>query len=147
MPDAAQNNSRKNIIPRLSWRVWGIIFAGWTLYGVFFAFQGYLNSAYYGRPMPFGRSLLIWLICAYIWALLTPFIIGLAYRFPVERGHYLSSIALHLVASALIASLQLALYVFARQWLLGDPSRPFSPLQSFQNLVVADFHASLLLYW
>jgi two-component system LytT family sensor kinase len=146
MSDVERHNARK-IIPQLSWMLWGIIFGSWTLYGAFFACQAYLNSAYYGKPIPFGRTLMVWLICAYLWALLTPFIIRLARRFPVERSQYLRSTAVHLFASALFSSLQLALYVFARQWLLGDTSRPFSPLQSFQNILVAEFHTGLLLYW
>ncbi|HEX8071100.1 MAG TPA: histidine kinase [Pyrinomonadaceae bacterium] len=91
--------------------------------------------------------MIVWLICAYLWALLTPSIIRLARRCPIERGQYLRSTALHLFASALFSAFQLALYVFARQWLLGDTSRPFSPLQSLQNILVAEFHAGLLLYW
>jgi sensor histidine kinase YesM len=31
--------------------------------------------------------------------------------------------------------------------LLGDPRRPFSPLRAFQNIFIAEFHASLLIYW
>jgi two-component system LytT family sensor kinase len=135
------------IMPRFSLRLWGVIFGGWTLYGLFFACQTYLNSAYFGKVIPFGRALVVWLSCAYIWALLTPLIIGLARLFPLERGRYMRAVAVHLPASVLVATLQLGSYVFARQWLLGDPSRPFSPLQSFQNILVAEFHASLLIYW
>ena len=147
MPDAERNNIRKKIIPQLSRRLWFVIFVSWTLYGLFFACQAYFNYAYYARPIPFGRTLTVWLICAYLWALLTPPIIRLARRFPVERGQYLHSTALHLLAGTLFSSLQLALYVIASQWLLGDASRPFSPLQSFQNILVAEFHTGLLLYW
>jgi sensor histidine kinase YesM len=100
-----------------------------------------------GRLIPFGRTLIVWLSCAYIWALLTPLIIRLAQIFPLERGKYLRAIAVHLLASVLLATLQLGIYIFARHWLLGDASRPFSPLQSFQNILAAEFHASLLIYW
>lgn len=147
MPEAGRINLGKKSLPQLSWRRWSVIFGSWTLYGVFFACQAYLNSAYYGKPIPFGRTLIVWLSCAYIWALLTPLIIRLARRFPVERSKYLRTIAVHLFASALFSSLQLGIYVFVRQWLLGDTSRPFSPLQSFQNIFVAEFHANLLIYW
>src|ERR671917_68225 len=107
MPDAERYNVSEKTIPRRGWRPWGIIFVGWTLYGVFFACQTYLNSAYYGKPTPFVRTLMVWLICAYLWALLTPSIIRIARRFPVERGQYLRSTAVHLFASALFSSLQL----------------------------------------
>jgi len=69
MPEAVQNNAGKKIIPQLSWRWWGVIFGGWTLYGLIFACQAYLNSAYFGKTIPFGRTLIVWLGCAYIRAL------------------------------------------------------------------------------
>lgn len=147
MPEAEQNNAGKKIIPRLSWSWWGVIFGGWTLYGLIFACQTYLNSAYFGKTVPFGRTLVVWLSCAYIWALLTPLIIRLAARFPVERGGWFPAIAVHLSAAALFATLQLGIYVFVHQWLLGDTSGAFSPLQSFRNILVAEFHANLLIYW
>ena len=147
MHEAEVNNSRKINIRWRGLSRWGVIFGCWTFYGLFFACQTYLNSAYLGRMIPFRRTLVVWLSCAYIWALLTPLMIRLARRFPLERGRYLRAIAVHLLASVVFATLQLGMYVFARQWLLGDASAPFSPLQSFQNLLVAEFHASLLIYW
>jgi len=132
---------------RWSRKWWGLIFAGWTLLGSFFAVQTYLNSVYSGRPLPFGQTLVVWLSCVYIWALLTPFVIHLARRFPVERGTFLRGVAVHLFAGALVSLLQLGIYIFVRQWLLGDPSRPFYPLATFQKILVGEFHAGLLLYW
>ncbi len=126
---------------------WCLIFCGWTLFGVFFACQSYVNNAYFGRPIAWGRTLTVWLTCAYIWALLTPLIIRLSRRFPIERGEYLRGVTAHLFASALFSLLQLGIYIFARQGLLGDPSKSFSPLQSFQNIFIAEFHANLLIYW
>ncbi|MBA3322320.1 MAG: histidine kinase [Pyrinomonadaceae bacterium] len=130
-----------------SWKWWSLIFGGWTLFGIFFACQAYLNNAYFGRPLSFGRTLVVWLSCVYIWAVLTPLIIRLARQFPIERGTYLRGLTVHLLAGTLVSLLQLGIYIFVRQWLLGDPSKSFSPLKSFQNIFVAEFHANLLLYW
>lgn len=124
-----------------------VIFGGWTLFGVFFAVQAYVNNSYFGRPVAWGRTLVVWLSCAYIWALLTPLVIGLARRFPIERGHYLRALLAHLISGTLLALLQLAIYIFIHQMLLGDPQRPFSPLRAFQNIFIAEFHANLLIYW
>lgn len=132
---------------RRSWKWWGVIFIGWTLLGSFFAVHAYLNSVYLGRTLPFGQTLVVWLSCVYIWALLTPLIIQLARRFPVERGAYLPGVAVHLLAGALVSLLHLGIYIFVRQWLLGDPSRPFFPLETFQKILVGEFHANLLHYW
>lgn len=127
--------------------MWVLLFGGWTLFALFFTGQSYLQSAYSGRPILWGRVLVIWLICSYIWALLTPPIIWLARRFPIERGSYLRNLPLHLLASVLLSLLQLGSYVFVNHWLLGDAARPFSPLQLFRNLFVAEFHTSLIIYW
>lgn len=124
-----------------------VIFGGWTLFGVFFAAQSYINNSYFGRPIAWGRTLIVWLSCAYIWALLTPLIIGLARRFPIERGHYVRALLAHLIYGTLLSLLQLTIYIFIHQLLLGDPQRPFSPLREFQNIFIAEFHASLLIYW
>ncbi len=125
----------------------GLLFGVWTLFALFFVGQSYLQSAYMGRPIPWGRTLAVWLLCSYLWALLTPPIIWLARRFPIERGSYLRNLLVHLFAGTGLSLLQLGSYVLLNQWLLGDAARPFSLLQSFRGLFVAEFHASLLIYW
>lgn len=147
MPIAQSNDNIQGRIHRFSWRTWSAIVAAWTVYGVFFALQFYLNSAYYGRPIPFGRTLAVWLICAYIWASFTPVIIALARHFPFTGGKYLRPGIVHLSASVICSFFALTLYVFARQWLLGNASKPFSLFDSLQNILFAEFHTSLILYW
>ncbi|MDQ3750339.1 MAG: histidine kinase [Acidobacteriota bacterium] len=127
-------------------RILIISFIGWTLFGLFFSCQVYLNYAYLGRPEPLGRILVAWLTCSYLWALLTPLVLYLARRFPIEREAIFRRVATHLFFGSLFALLQLGVYIFAHQWLLGDSLKPFSPLQSFQNILVAEFHFNLLLY-
>ena len=123
-----------------------LIFGGWTLFGVFFSLQSYLNNVYFGRPMSFYYSYAAWASCGYLWALLTPLILRLGRRFPIEKDFFWKSLTLHLLFGAAISLLQLAMYVYVRQWLIGDAAKPFSPLDSFQNFIVAEFHANLLLY-
>ena len=129
------------------WRRTLIFFGIWTLYGLFFALQAYINSAYIGRTVSFERTLVLWLSCGYLWALLTPFVIKLAGRFPLEKGNLIRGLLVHSFAGIIFSFTHLAVYVFLRQWLLADLSKPFSPLQSFQNVLAADFHANLLTYW
>jgi sensor histidine kinase YesM len=129
------------------WRKMLIIFGVWTLYGLFFALQAYINSAYVGRTVPFEHTLALWLSCGYVWALLTPFIIKLAGRFPLEKENLLCGLLIHSFAGIIFSFTHLTFYVFLRQWLIGDFTKSFSPLQSFQNVFIADFHANLLLYW
>jgi sensor histidine kinase YesM len=125
---------------------WGLLFGGWTLFAFFFAGQSCLQSAYVGRPVLLGRTLVVWLLCAYLWALLTPLVIWLARRFPIERGS-LRSLLVHLLASICVSLLQLGSYVLLNHLLLADAARPFSVMQSFRGLFVAEFHTSLIIYW
>lgn len=123
-----------------------IIFGGWTLFGVFFSLHSYLSSIYFGRPQNFYYAFIAWTSCGYLWAILTPLILRCGRRFPIEKEALLRSIAIHLLFASFLSLVQIGMYVFVRQWLLGDPARPFSPLLSFQNLIVAEFHINLLLY-
>jgi two-component sensor histidine kinase len=129
------------------WKLWGVIFLCWTFLGFFFSVQNYLNYAYAGKPAPVRHILGAWLGCFYLWALLTPVIINLARRFPLERGNLRRNLAIHLLAGIALSILQLAAYVFVRQWLVDEATAPFSPVKSFQYWLVAELHSNLLLDW
>ncbi len=130
----------------MNWRLWLAIIGGWTLFGVFFSCQIYLQFAYLGRPESFVRVIIAWLVCSYLWALLTPLVFYLARRFPLEREAIFRRAAIHLFFGSLFSLLQLGAYTFVHQWLIGDTSKPFLPLQKFQYLLVAEFHFNLLIY-
>jgi sensor histidine kinase YesM len=129
------------------WRRWLLIFGGWTLFGFFFACQNIIYDAYFGRPMALGRTLISWLSCAYLWALLTPFVVGLAERSPLERKTIWRNMLVHLAISVLLSLFQLTMYVFVRQLLPGGLSETLSSWQSFQYLLISTSHENLLIYW
>lgn len=122
-------------------------FFGWTLFGVFFALQNYVNGVYFGRSLPFGTTLAVWLICAYAWMFLTPIVIYLSENFFIKSGQIGRSLTVHLLAASLLSLVQLSVFIVARQWLLGDAQRVFSFSTEFQKLFVAEFHLNLLNYW
>ena len=122
---------------------WGLLLTSWTLFGLFFASQVLINRAYRGRPLNLAHTLSIWLICAYIWAALTPFILYLAKRLRIERGR-LRNVLIHLVASLGFSVIQLGAYV-ATTSLTNQSSQPFG--QAFQEFVVTGLHFNLLTYW
>ena len=125
--------------------VWG--FFGWTLFGVFFALQNYVNAAYLGQSALFSRILIIWLTCGYAWALLTPAVIYLAQTFPLRRGNLFKNLPLHLFAAAAAAALHLSIYILIQQIFFPNPRNTLSFWQTFQGLSVAEFHVDLLTYW
>ena len=122
---------------------WGLLIASWTLFGLFFASQVLTNRAYRGRPLNLLHTLSIWLICAYIWAALTPFILYLSRRLRIERGR-LRNFLIHLVASIAFSVIQLGAYVAATS-LTNQSSQPFTV--AFQEFIVTGLHFNLLTYW
>jgi sensor histidine kinase YesM len=131
-------------------RYWRLIvagFLGWTLFGVFFALQNYVNAAYLGQPASFLISLVIWLTCGYAWALLTPAVIYAAHKFPLERAKLKQNLPIHLFASAVAAFLHLSIYILIQQTFFSNPQNRASFWQAFQRLSVVEFHVDLLTYW
>ncbi|MBS1797120.1 MAG: histidine kinase [Acidobacteria bacterium] len=129
------------------WRIITTILLGWTLFGVFFALQNYVSAAYAEQPLAFSPLLVVWLLCGYSWAVLTPPIVYLAKRFPLERAHFARNAALHLAAAFLAAFLHLSIYILVQRGLFGDPARPFAFWATFQKLALIEFHVDLLTYW
>ena len=125
---------------------WGLIAAAWALFGLFFASEVIITRAYEGRPMKLGETLAAWMICACVWLGLTPLILYLARRFPLERRRWLASTLVHLAASAVFALLQLGVYILLAL-LVGLYSGQQSFFNSFRNLFITGFHFDLLTYW
>src|SRR5262245_33798972 len=125
----------------IHWRIIVLGIIGWTLYGVFFACQAYISSAYFGRTAGFQRTLASWLLCASIWMLMTPLIYQLAQRFPLEKGKLQVSIPAHLFAALFISLTILGIYTLT--WgLLNGLLLSQSAWQGFQNLLVAELHVN-----
>jgi two-component system LytT family sensor kinase len=123
----------------------GLIFLSWTLFGVFFAVQGYASSVYFNQPIPFSRSLSLWLVCGYAWMLLTPEVIFLSGKFPLKSGQIKRNLPLQLLWSAFVSLLHLLLFVTFNT--LVSKGNPFSFSEAFQRLLFTNFHFDFLVYW
>src|SRR5919202_2857326 len=86
---------------------WSIIFGCWTLYGIFFASQVTVQQLYMGRPVTWWNNFAAWLICGYLWAVLTPLILYLSRRFPIERRGWLQRTVFHLTCSLIVSAVVL----------------------------------------
>jgi len=129
------------------WRAWLLIFGGWTLFGFFFACQNLIVDAYFGRPIRLEQTLVSWLSCAYLWALLTPFVINLAQRFPFEKKSIWRNLSIHLVVCVSLSLFQLALYTFVWRLLSGGAAvHNLSLWQSFKNILISTVHENILIY-
>ncbi len=124
---------------------WGLIAAGWTLFGLFFAGQSIAVRAYDGRPLRVGATVAGWLLCAYLWLALTPLVLWLARRFPLERRRWHKNLPAHVAAALLLSLLQLATYATISSWVGMVPGH-ISFFESFRGLFIGDIHFDLLTY-
>jgi two-component system LytT family sensor kinase len=77
-----------------------LIAAAWTFLGFFFASQQHVISVVRGEPEDVYQRTIETTVAMIVWALLTPAIIGIAERLPIERPHLLRNTLL-MVAIAL----------------------------------------------
>ncbi|HXE62796.1 MAG TPA: histidine kinase [Bryobacteraceae bacterium] len=80
----------------------GALFAVWTAYGLFSAWQTHYWYSFTKEPMSWLDSLRFEVSFAWLWLLLTPLILWLARRFRIERNHWTRNLLVHFVALTLI---------------------------------------------
>jgi signal transduction histidine kinase len=100
-------------------RNWVAVLCGWTALALFFAASNSLTYLSTGRPgnwaLSIRRSLLEW----WLWALLTPLVVGLARRFPLDRPWRWRNVLFHTLAGAALAVVKTSLERAAFAWLTG----------------------------
>jgi two-component system, LytTR family, sensor kinase len=84
-------------------RPWLAIWTGWTALALFFAVSNSLTYKSTGRPanwaLTIKRSLTEW----WLWAAVTPLVVGLARRFPIHGPRLPRNLAIHMIAGAVVA--------------------------------------------
>lgn len=89
-------------------RIWIGVWVGWTALALFLAFSTWLTYVSTGRPanwsVTFGRALADW----WLWALLTPLVVTIARRFPLQGIRWPRHLAVHLVAGVTVATFKTA---------------------------------------
>jgi two-component system, LytTR family, sensor kinase len=118
----------------------------WTLFGVFLASQSTLAFSRRDRPFSWQRILLVEMAFAYIWALLTPPVLWLAGRFPLERGRLPGSLTVHVFASIVIGFATRAFRDLMFVYFVSgyDGALPWTKL-FFNSYLFFDY--GTLLYW
>jgi sensor histidine kinase YesM len=123
-----------------------LILAARTAAGFFFGSQLYsLWPVAAGRTISWGRALAVNIPFYYLWALLTPLLIRLARRFPMTRGRWGVSLAVHVPLSLVITAFQLVAanaLLFPADFLPGRGRA--SAVTDFFRM---NYHANLLTYW
>lgn len=122
------------------------ILAAWTLVAMLFAAQAWFAAQVRSEPIAWARASGIWLVWAMVWAALTPIALRLESRFPLRRPHLLVALAVHGLASAGCALLNLALFALAAPVIGATQVEP-TWLGTFSRLLGTTFLLNLPVYW
>lgn len=123
-----------------------LIVGAWTVFASFLTSQMYLAYSRREMPIRWQRIFIVELIYAYIWAALTPLILRLAARFPIERAKWLRSLLLHAGASLLIGVTTRGLHDLMLFYVLADSGGKFSFTRLAMNIYfMTDYGA--MIYW
>jgi sensor histidine kinase YesM len=119
----------------------------WTIIGLFYFSQGRIQKALSNDRTPWQLDLATWMSGMYICAALTPIIIWLGRRFPIERNNWARRAGLHLLFSILFSAVELAIHsaVILRFGLI--PSVPRSYAATFVTIAGIAFEQNVLTYW
>jgi hypothetical protein len=99
--------------------VWPAIAAGWTALALLLAVSASLTYRSTGRAANWTLSLERSLVEWWLWALLTPLVVWLARRFPLDHPWPRRAVAIHLAAGMAIALVKTAAERAALAWLTG----------------------------
>lgn len=126
-----------------------LVFAAWTALGLYMFSQDASRYWYWKTPTPLWAPLLLWLFAVWLLAALTPLILRLGARFPLDqRGRRARHVAVHGLASVVVA----VLHVAVSSALLA-PLGALQPLvapgfvATFGLLLVMSLHGNILSYW
>jgi two-component system, LytTR family, sensor kinase len=128
-------------------RNYPLYFLLWTLLGLFYFSQGLTQRLVFRDPTPWWRYLVAWLVGVYIWALLTPAILWLSRRFPIERRNWFRRSMFQLLLSAGFSVFELGMEeaLYAGMHLFPSAPKDFGGV--FARSLVRGFHGGILNYW
>ena len=135
---------------------WGLLVGFWVFIGVLFVGYNYLTHLNAGVPFP--RSLALWIIVGWLmWIPLTPLVVKLARRFPIERSRWIRRVALHVGLACIIVVVDVSVFISIRGLaaalsgtvgpeaeLMGETS--FNLFKLFRHSLLRSFFFDLLIY-
>jgi two-component system, LytTR family, sensor kinase len=83
------------------------LFLVWTALGLLLFSQGMVQKAFTHDPNPWSHHLTSWMVGVYVWFVLSPLVLWLGRRFPLEQGHGIRWTSTHLALSIVVALVEL----------------------------------------
>ena len=132
---------------RRAWVRWALIPGAWLVYALVMTTQTYFAYMREGYSVPFwGGAVLPSFVYSVFWMVLTPLVLYLARRFPLQPARRKRNIAIHIITSLCIALFQRVGYEAIVMSLNATDKWPFSWERLFQ-LTIGFFDYGLLVYW
>ena len=130
------------------WTTWGFVVAIWTFPGLAALSYYYLNQIVaVGEPMNWAYALVSTLPNWYIWAAMTPAILWLARRYPIERSNWKTMLlAIHLPAMVLLMLVH-SLANLLLFYLTAMPGHEGLSTGLYRVHFTTRVHANTLTYW
>jgi len=139
--------SANSDVPRRWIRGFLVIFGAWTLVGLFYLSQDAARRSFYGDPRPW-QEVMYWAVRVYVSAALTPLILWLGRRWPIERPHLVPRFAGHILTAAAYAVSEVAVETAVLLHTTHPPGFAVSPSyhRSVAILLIFGFHANVISY-
>ncbi|HEV2765142.1 MAG TPA: histidine kinase [Pyrinomonadaceae bacterium] len=139
-------DTRRQSVWRRRLYLFGLIFLFWTLAALAFTAQLYFTRMLTDRPLTLGRVVSEQFIYPYLWALATPLVLWLAWRFPVDQQRWRRTVPLHLLFSLALAvvingSFHLLYYLVSERF-----SRPYEAVATVRTVIYNSSEA-VGIYW
>jgi signal transduction histidine kinase len=125
---------------------WLFIIGFWTFFGAINGSQLYIGIRSEGTQAPFGQ-VFAWQMLGWTpLALLTPVVLWLGRRFPLERPRLARNLAVHAAACAVFYAAHSAIFAVANILFSPFYKPPYNFLEMFYGRLMSEFHIDLLIY-
>ncbi len=143
--DSAEASSSVARLLKLWWFRLALIWGAWTLVGLFFTSQIFVQTAYMEKRPLLGRVLFMQMSICYLWALATPLVLWLARRFRIERQNWRGRILFHAFGGVALVGLMSAIHFMIFMPFMGRSS-DITAFRDFQY-VFFNLDRQLCIYW
>ena len=143
--DYSETPSRLRSLLTRRWFRLALIWGVWTLVGLFFTSQIFVNTVYMEKRPLLGRVLFMQMSVCYLWALATPLVFWLARRFRIERQNWRSRILFHAFGGLALVGTMSALHFLIFMPYIGRTSE-ITAFRDFQY-VFFNLDRQLCIYW
>jgi len=130
-------------------KVWKYValFLFWTLAGLFMFSQTVAQRLISPDPYPWTHHLVSWLVGVWLWFALTPLVLWLGRKLPLERKPRWRAVLIHLAISATLPLLELAVESVILRGLRLYPGLMTSIPATLVFLLLIGYHQGILTYW